>query len=136
MKKVIFCVLFACFLIAGNAQDSKRFYQVNLATATLTAQYNLSNAQQTKVRKVVEVQVQNLEQIATLKDTNPNAYLAKKRALREYMEGKLSHILTDKQLSLLEKEQTDRREAEQALRKKMKGASKEELELALLKLER
>lgn len=136
MKKVIFCILFACFLIAGNAQDSKRFDQVNLATATLTAQYNLSNAQQTKVRKVVEVQVQNLEQIATLKDTNPNAYLAKKRALREYLEGKLSQILTDKQLSLLEKQQTDRREAEQALRKKMKGAAKEEVELALLKLER
>jgi len=136
MKKVIFCVLFACFLIAGNAQDSKRFDQVNLATATLTAQYNLSNAQQTKVRKIVEVQVQNLEQIATIKDTNPNAYLAKKRALREYLEGKLSQILTNKQLSLLEKQQTDRRAAEQALRKKMKGASKEEVELALLKLER
>lgn len=136
MKKVIFCVLFACFLIAGNAQDSKRFDQVNLATAELTAQYNLSTTQQTKVRKVVEVQVQNLEQIATLKDTNPNAYLAKKRALREYLEGKLSHILTDKQLSLLEKQQTDRRLAEQALRKKMKGASKDDLELALLKLER
>ena len=123
-------------MIAGNAQDSKRFDQVNLATAELTAQYNLTDSQQSKVRKVVEVQMENMEQIASLKDSNPNAYLAKKRALREYLEGKLKVILTDTQLSLLERQQEDRRLAERALRKKMKGASQEELELALLKLEK
>lgn len=123
-------------MIAGNAQDSKRFDQVNLATAELTAQYNLTDSQQSKVRKVVEVQMENMEQIASLKDSNPNAYLAKKRALREYLEGKLKVILTDTQLSLLERQQEDRRLAERALRKKMKGASQQELELALLKLEK
>ena len=136
MKKVIFCVFFASILIAGNAQDSKRIEQVTLATAELTAQYNLNDAQQLKVRKVVEVQIENMDQIASLKSSNPNAYLAKKRALREYLEGKLKVILTDRQLSLLEKQQEDRRLAERALRKKMKGASQEELELALLKLEK
>ena len=135
MKKVIFCVFFACCLIAGNAQDNKRFNQISLATAELTAQYNLTDAQQVKVRKVVEVQVQNMEQIAALQDTNPHAYLAKKRSLREYLEGKLAQVLTDRQMSLLEKKQADRRLAEQALRKKMKGASQEEVELALLQLE-
>ena len=136
MKKVIICVFFASMMICGHAQDSKLFDQVNLATAELTAQYNLSDAQQAKVRKVVAVQMENMNQIASLKDTNPNAYLAKKRALREYLEGKLEVILTDRQLSLLERQQEDRRLAERALRKKMKGASQEELELALLKLEK
>lgn len=123
-------------MFSGFAQDSKRFDQVNLATAELTAQYNLTDAQQTKVRKVVEVQMENMEQIAALKDSNPNAYLAKKRSLREYLEGKLALILSDRQLSLLEKQQEDRRLAERALRKKMKGATQEEIEVALLKLEK
>lgn len=123
-------------MLSGYAQDSKQFDRVNLATAELTAQYNLTDAQQNKVRKAVEVQMENMDQIAALKDANPNAYLAKKRALREYMEGKLELILTERQLSLLEKKQEDRRLAERALRKKMKGASKEEIELALLKLEK
>lgn len=136
MKKVIFCVLFACFLMAGNAQDNESFNKVSLATAELTAQYNLTDAQQLKIRKAVEVQVQNMEQIASLKASNPTAYLAKKRALREYLEGKLSQILTDRQMSLLDKKQADRRLAEQAVRKKMKGATKEEVELALLKMEK
>lgn len=136
MKKVIFCVLFAGFLMAGNAQDNKSFNQVSLATAELTAQYNLTDAQQVKIRKAVEVQVQNMEQIASLKSSNPQVYLAKKRALREYVEGKLSQVLTDRQMSLLEKKQADRRLAEQALRKKMKGATQEEVELALLQMEK
>ncbi len=136
MKKVIFCVFFASILLSGYAQDSKSFDQVNLATAELTAQYNLTDTQQNKVRKVVEMQMENMDQIASLKTSNPTAYLAKKRALREYLEGKLELILTDRQLSLLEKQQEDRRMTEQALRKKMKGASKEEIELALLKLEK
>ncbi|NRB47854.1 MAG: hypothetical protein HRU41_09300 [Saprospiraceae bacterium] len=136
MKKVIFCVFFASIMFSGFAQDSKRFDQVNLATAELTAQYNLTDAQQTKVRKAVEVQMENMEQIAALKDSNPNAYLAKKRSLREYLEGKLALILSDRQLSLLEKQQEDRRLAERALRKKMKGASQAEIEVALLKLEK
>lgn len=123
-------------MFSGFAQDSKRFDQVNLATAELTAQYNLTDAQQTKVRKAVEVQMENMEQIAALKDSNPNAYLAKKRSLREYLEGKLALILSDRQLSLLEKQQEDRRLAERALRKKMKGASQAEIEVALLKLEK
>lgn len=135
MKKVVFCMLFACFLMTGNAQD-KSFDQVRLTTAELTAQYNLTDTQQRKIRKSVEVQVQNLEQIASLKSTHPTAYLAKKRALREYLEGKLAQILTDRQLSLLEKQQADRRLAEQTLRKKMKGATEEEVQLALLKMEK
>ena len=63
-------------------------------------------------------------------------YLAKKRSIREYLEGKLSRILTCPQLSLLKKKQTDRQLAERQIRKKMKGASKEELQLALLEMEK
>lgn len=136
MKKLLFCAFIMCLMVVGNAQNSDNFNKVSLATAELTAQYNLTNVQQREVRKVVEVQQENLEQIASLANTAPQAYLAKKRSIREYLEGKLSRILTGPQLSILKKKQTDRQLAERQIRKKMKGASKEELQLALLEIEK
>lgn len=125
-----------CLFVMGNAQNSGTFNKVSLVTAELTAQYNLTNVQQREVRKVVEVQQENLEQIASLQSATPQAYLAKKRSIREYVEGKLSQILVGPQLSILKKTQTDRQVVERQIRKKMKGASKEELQLALLEMEK
>lgn len=125
-----------CFFVVGNAQNSDNLNKVSLATAELTAQYSLTNVQQREVRKVVEIQQENLEQIASLQSTAPQAYLAKKRSIREYLEGKLTQILVGPQLSILKKEQTDRQVIERQIRKKMKGASKEEVQLALLEMEK
>ena len=136
MKKLLFCAFMICLFVMGNAQNSDNFNKVSLATAELTAQYNLTNVQQREVRKVVEVQQENLEQIASLQSTAPQAYLAKKRSIREYLEGKLSQMLVGPQLSILKKKQNDRQLVERQIRKKMKGASKEELQLALLEMEK
>ncbi len=136
MKKLLFCAFMMCLFVVGNAQNSDTFNKVSLVTAELTAQYNLTNVQQREVRKVVEVQQENLEQIASLQSTTPQAYLAKKRSIREYLEGKLSQILVGPQLSILKKTQADRQVLERQIRKKMKGASQEELQLALLEMEK
>lgn len=136
MRKIIFCALWLLIVVSTQAQSNADFDKVTLATAELTAQYNLNQAQQLEVKKVMETSQRNLAEIAPYQTSNPSVYLAKKRAIREYVEGKLKLILKDTQLSILEKKQADRHLAERQLRKQMKGATSAEVELALLEMEK
>ena len=137
MKQLILSLtllLFAAGLLAQNSANEKAIQE---ETAALVALYKLDEAQAEKMLVIQQRRFRNLAEIETLKSKDEVMYLQKMKSIRKGTEASIKRMLNTEQLSILNTQIAERRKLESDLVKEMrlKGASKEEIQLALLGLE-
>lgn len=136
MKK-IFLTFFVALIVIGTYAQTIDRSAVQQATNELTALYQLDDEQQTKMLTIQERHFKNMAQIESLRDTDQKLYVQKKKAVRMGTDASTKRLLTEAQMPIFNEQQVERRKKESALIKQMKanGASKEEIQLAILEME-
>ena len=137
MKKILIVVALMVISSATFAQQKVNKRSSRQATAELTALYNLSEAQQAKVYDIQERRLTNLAQIAHLESEDYKTYLLKRRAVRIGTENAIKRLLEGRQLDIfqVQMEQRRQREIEKMQALKQQGATKQEIEIALLEIQ-
>ncbi len=137
MKKILIVVALMVISSATFAQQKVNKRSIRQATAELTALYNLSEAQQAKVYDIQERRLTNLAQIAHLESEDYKTYLLKRRAVRIGTENAIKRLLEGRQLDIfqVQMEQRRQREIEKMQALKQQGATKQEIEIALLEIQ-
>jgi len=137
MKRILIVVALLVFASAAFAQQKVNKRSIRQATEELTALYSLSEVQQAKVYDIQERRLTNLAEIEHLKAEDYKTYLLKCRAVRIGTENALKRLLEGSQLEIFQVQMEDRRQREiekmQAL--KQEGATKQEIEIALLEIQ-
>lgn len=139
MKRILFgCIailLASSSPLLAQSKVSKR--DVQKATSELTALYQLDQTQQQKAYEIQERKLENLAQAETIKKTDYDTYLRKRRAVQIGADHAIKRLLNESQLKIYQEKQEARRalEAEKMRELKLKGASKEEIQRALLEIQ-
>lgn len=137
MKRILIVVALLVFASTAFAQQKVNKRSIRQATEELTALYSLSEVQQAKVYDIQERRLTNLAEIEHLKAEDYKTYLLKRRAVRIGTENALKRLLEGSQLEIFQVQMEDRRQREiekmQAL--KQEGATKQEIEIALLEIQ-
>ena len=122
--------------VSAQATASVDPAEVQKATDEQVALYKLDANQTQKMYTIQERRLRNLKEIEALKEQNYDLYLAKRKALRTGTEGSIKRLLTPEQRPILDAQLAERRRQEgekiQALR--ASGASKEEIQRAILEM--
>lgn len=119
------------------AISAQRAEAAREATERLTAKYQLSAAQAKQVFRGQLQKLNNIEEVAALKTSNPSMYIAKMQAIQEGALNSLRIALsTREQIEIFERTQRElrirRAEMRQSMMKQNAGAI--EIEIALLDL--
>lgn len=139
MKRILFgCIailLASSSPLLAQSKVSKR--DVQKATNELTALYQLDQVQQQKAYEIQERKLENLAQVETINKTDYDTYLRKRRAVQIGADHAIRRLLNESQLKIYQEKQEARRalEAEKMRELKLKGASKEEIQRALLEIQ-
>lgn len=139
MKRILFGCIAILFVssspLLAQSKVSKR--DVQKATNDLTALYQLDQAQQQKAYEIQERKLENLAQVETINKTDYDTYLRKRRAVQIGADHAIKRLLNESQLKIYQEKQEARRalEAEKMRELKLKGASKEEIQRALLEIQ-
>jgi hypothetical protein len=136
MKKFI---LFLPLLIVASLLSAQELSEssIDAATAEAVKLFNLKEDQIPEMRKIQERRLRNLQEIASLKNSDYNLYVQKKSAVRQGTEASLSRLLSEEQKTILTSLQIERRKRASSLIRKMKqeGASPEEIKQAVMALD-
>lgn len=139
MKKLGLTTLLLLFLAGMSfAQSStNQSRQVDKATQALAQQYNLDAEQQAKVRRLQEYKFDNLQELETIKTSQPELYLKKRNVIFKQSRMALRNVLNVQQRTIFDAEQADLKRQKEALlrEKRAAGASKVEIQGLLLELE-
>ena len=139
MKKLLLglaCMIFA-FGLSAQANEKAKDPKVQAATDEMVALYNLDEQQTEKMYVIQERHQRNLSEIAAYESQDPQLYLKKKRSVRDGLEGSIKRILNEEQMKTFHAQILERRKKESELIKQLRanGASKEEIQMALLGVE-
>lgn len=139
MRKLIAIAVFMMGLtLSMSAQTNMQVDPVAVQKATdeQVALYKLDANQAKEMYKIQERRLRNLQEIETLKEQNYDLYLAKRKAARTGTEGSIKRLLTPEQRPILEAQQMERRkqEGEKIQSMRAAGASKEEIQKAILEM--
>lgn len=112
--------------------------KLNAAVAEQVAIYKLNASQQSEMKVIQERRLRNLLEIEPLRQSDYMLYLQKLRNIRLGAEKSTRALLTEEQARIFAQRKMDRRkrEAEKIQSLREKGATEEEIELALLEMER
>ena len=132
MKKLLFSGFLLLATVSLFAQT--KVDQAKKATAELVQLYQLDEQQTAKMLKIQERYFQNDLQIEALKTSDPDLYQKKRISNKRGTEASIKMILTKEQMTVFNQQKLQKRKQEAALIKKMKaeGASKEEIQKAIL----
>ncbi len=139
MKRILFGCIAILFVsssaLVAQSKVSKR--DVQKATNEIAALYQLNEAQQQKAYEIQERKLENLAQVETIKKTDYDTYLRKRRAVQIGADHAIKRLLNESQLKIYQEKQEARRalEAEKMRELKQKGASNEEIQRALLEIQ-
>ena len=139
MKRILFGCIAILFVssspLLAQSKVSKR--DVQKATNDLIALYQLDQTQQQKAYEIQERKLENLAQVETIKKTDYDTYLRKRRAVQIGADHAIKRLLNESQLKIYQEKQEARRalEAEKMRELKQKGASNEEIQRALLEIQ-
>lgn len=138
MKRILI-VLIASFTITVtvSAQSKVNAREVQQATNAVAALYQLDETQKEKVYEIQDRRLRNLAQIETIKATDYDTYVIKRRAIQIGTDNAIKRLLNETQLKIYEAQIAVRRqkEVDKMIELKKQGASKEEIEKALLEIE-
>ncbi|MBK7871571.1 MAG: hypothetical protein IPJ74_13315 [Saprospiraceae bacterium] len=138
MKRILI-VLIASFTITAtvSAQSKVNAREVQQATNAVAALYQLDETQKEKVYEIQDRRLRNLAQIETIKATDYDTYVIKRRAIQIGTDNAIKRLLNETQLKIYEAQIAVRRqkEVDKMIELKKQGASKEEIEKALLEIE-
>lgn len=139
MKRILFGCIAILFVsssaLVAQSKVSKR--DIQKATNEIAALYQLNEAQQQKAYEIQERKLENLAQVETIKKTDYDTYLRKRRAVQIGADHAIKRLLNESQLKIYQEKQEARRalEAEKMRELKQKGASNEEIQRALLEIQ-
>ncbi|MBK8703926.1 MAG: hypothetical protein IPN33_10070 [Saprospiraceae bacterium] len=138
MKNIILiAALLTCWTWTAGAQTTIDPTAVQQATDEMVALYQLTPEQTTKMYTIQERRFRNLAEIEYLKTQDYDLYLAKRRSVRNGTDGSIQRILTPEQKTIYNAQIAERRKRDSDKIREMRenGASKEEIQKALLELE-
>ncbi len=138
MKRILIALIAVTMAVAPlTAQSKINKRDIQKATDEVAALYQLNEDQKQKVYEIQERRLENLAQVETLKTTDYDAYLRKRRAVQIGTDNAIKRLLDAPQLEIFQTLSVKRRERETAkmIELKKQGASKEEIERALLEIE-
>lgn len=133
MKYCIIAFL-VCVSLGLQAQDTPSRAQSE--TATLTALYQLDEAQTTEMLRIQERRFNNQQEIEPLRTTDYRLYLQKRHAIRVNTDSSIRRMLSPEQITIFNDQQAQRRLADSQFIKEMLQAGKTKEEIELLVLER
>lgn len=135
MKQFLSFCIFLLLAIGVQAQEVSRA-DIQVATDAAAATYQLQETQLADMYKIQERRLNNLSDIAPLKDTKYYVYLKKLEAIRLGTEASLKRLLDTEQRKVLYAQQVERRKRESALIQQLKaeGVQGKALEQAVLEL--
>lgn len=136
MRLLILLLLCSSFWTA-QAQRGELKKQIRQDVKALSSLYQLDKEQSEAALAVQERYYLQLEEIASLKDSDYRAYLHKLRAARQGREFGIKKLLRPEQRPAFEAEQTRQKQAylDKLAALKASGATKETLELAKITIE-
>ena len=136
MKKLLLILPFFFFTGMIIAQDAYNAEAVRKAVEEQTALYQLNETQITKMQKIQETRFNNLAEVEHLKDSDYKQYLFKQKSIQMGMNGSIERMLTQEQKIIFNQQRAERRKKESDLIKSLRanGATKEEIQMALLEL--
>lgn len=136
MRKVFLNIFMALLAIGASAQTIDRA-AIQQATDDMAALYQLDEDQKTKMYTIQERHFRNMAEIESLSNSDQKLYVQKKRAVRMGTDASTKRLLTETQMPIFNAQQLERRKKESELIRQMKanGATKEEIQLAILEME-
>ncbi len=137
MKKIVLSLSFCLVVLALSAQATIGQDAIQQATDELVSLYQLDAKQAVKMQTIQERRQRNLAEIETLQDSDPQLYLIKKKNIRKGMEASIRMMLTAEQMPIFNQQQIERRKRDSEKIKSLRaqGASKEEIQMALLEMD-
>ena len=137
MKKIVLSLSFCLAVLALSAQAGVDQDAVQQATSEMVALYQLDAKQSVKMQTIQERRFRNLAEIEFMQDSDPQQYLIKKKNIRKGMEHSIRMMLTNEQMPIFNQQLVERRkqESEKIKQMKLNGASKEEIQNALLEID-
>lgn len=138
MKKIFLSCLLAFLL--GNVFAQKNVIKdksPEAVTEQLVAKYNLTPAQEAKMLKIQTRKVKNLNEFATLENSNFEKYIQKASNNENQTRYSMRLILNKEQIEILNEEEATLRRKRAGLSARMQknGATSTEIKKALLELE-
>lgn len=137
MKKIVLSLSFCLVVLALSAQETVDQDAVQQATSEMVTLYQLDAKQTAKMQTIQERRFRNLAEIEFMQDSDPRQYLIKKKNIRKGMEHSIRMMLTNEQMPIFNQQLIERRkrESEKIKQMKLNGASKEEIQNALLEMD-
>ena len=139
MKKLILsvCCVFSVLLIQAQKSEIVPTPRALEKTSELTEILSLDVEQQEKVLRIQQRKDQQLSEIITLKDTDPQKYQQKLAGIHKGNEIAIQTLLNREQLESYHLQRVEIRRQKGKLYKQMKaaGASKQDIDQALKQLE-
>ena len=137
MKKLILSLTMLICVMTLWAQSASSKPEIQKEVEALVALYQLDEAQTAKVQVIQERRFRNLAEIEVLKNTDEKQYWHKRRAIRNGTEASIEMLLNEEQMKVFHTQISERRQKESAIIKQMRqnGASKEEIQDALIRLD-
>ena len=135
MKKLILCFLFLSMAWALPAQQDED--AARKATDEATALYQLDEKQAEEMYEIQKRRFRNLASIEELRQSDYPFFLQKKNSIREGLMASTQRLLTETQMEIFNQQLASRRKKEAAVKEEMKqeGATKEEIQIAIWKIE-
>ncbi len=136
MKYILIC----CWLVFGSIAALAQADQekpIQNATDDLIALYDLDSKQAGIMFTIQERKFRNLKEVKSLKTEKPDLYLQKRKSINKGTDSSIKRLLTPEQMTVYQTLQLEKRKKHSEMIKKMKsqGATKKEIEKALLELE-
>lgn len=132
MKHFLFVViaLFSTQMLTAQAQAER----IEEETTKLRQRYQLDEAQVVEMRRIQQRRFSNIEEIASLQQSDYDLWIQKRRAIRTNTEGSIRRMLHPEQLPVFDQYMTQRRIEDSNFIKEMQqqGKTKEQIELLLL----
>ncbi len=122
---------------AGNADAQSGAAGPDQLVRQMSDLYRLDPAQTEGMAVIQQRRLEQIQSVEYLRSENFEQYLKKRRSIRRGAEGSIRKMLTPEQVPVFNRQLAERRRTESSLIKKLKnqGASKEMIELEVLKLE-
>jgi tRNA A37 N6-isopentenylltransferase MiaA len=122
--------LFSIQLLSAQTQTER----VEAETAKLRQLYQLDESQATEMRRIQQRRFNNIEEIASLQQSDFSLWVQKRRAIQTNTEGSVRRMLRPEQLTVFDQQMRQRRIEDSNFIKEMQqqGRTKEQIELLLL----
>ena len=125
-------ILFFAFLLCAaglTAQSDAKQTPAQETTTALTARYQLTTEQQAEVLTMQERKYRNLAEIEGLRDTEPQTYAKKIRAMQYANDMAMRQLLNEDQLKIFQQQLLELRQQRAEVYKEMKAAGKHPAEI-------